>query len=525
MTFDDSRGVTVLCAGYIIGRGAVADTWEWDGVTWRPTQVDGPTPRYVHAMAYDQGRRSVILFGGHSGSNALGDTWEYRCDGGRRLPPPVVWPPIEPGADTRLLRFFLEDGNYRGQRRSVDQINWELPTVMLFHGWNSNEWATWITTFIYRAFEQDNGILRDIPNAQVVVVSWPGRASPQWEPCELAWLSGRNGYADGLALGAQLVQQVVDPLRIHLVGHSNGSAFAAGVAQAFLYYDGRALGQLTVLDAPSETGGILDCPAPPTGWIVQQQHNTVARMDSWTVHQGQVLEYGDLFTGNRIINFQTDFGVTSALTRPWHGQGMTTHSMIPIRYALSTDKRLGGAEPPYSEPGAFASISVLVRPQSLPRATAQEDSRNRWRQTNEWRMPGLDERSIPIVSPSGSWRGFNAWAEGSEFNPVFRLDGSEDLYVEFMLQAREGEPRMSRLTWKIEYLAPIRERLFVYADDQYVMTIHLDGDLGRIDDAFSLLTNRTNPVKIGLWMRDEGYERSLRVFDLDLHESDFVIVP
>ena len=50
------------------------DTWEWDGARWVQLEDIGPTPRRHHAMAYDESRKSVVLFGGEPPGQ---DTWEF----------------------------------------------------------------------------------------------------------------------------------------------------------------------------------------------------------------------------------------------------------------------------------------------------------------------------------------------------------------------------------------------------------------------------------------------------------------
>lgn len=65
-------------------QGAVLDdTWQWDGARWarRTSTTPAPPPRFGHAMAYDPDRDRVVLFGGCADSascdNPLGDTWEW----------------------------------------------------------------------------------------------------------------------------------------------------------------------------------------------------------------------------------------------------------------------------------------------------------------------------------------------------------------------------------------------------------------------------------------------------------------
>jgi hypothetical protein len=81
MAYDAARGVTILFGGYISEPPFYAptprgDTWTLDGSTWTLVSQTGPDPRYDHAMAYDENRGVVVLFGG-LGSEQFGDTWEW----------------------------------------------------------------------------------------------------------------------------------------------------------------------------------------------------------------------------------------------------------------------------------------------------------------------------------------------------------------------------------------------------------------------------------------------------------------
>src|SRR5260221_6832669 len=81
MAYDSARGRVVLFGGVNFSGPApveFADTWEWDGTTWRSNSIAGPPARQSHAMAYDSARRVTVMFGGLSGTGAeLSDTWEY----------------------------------------------------------------------------------------------------------------------------------------------------------------------------------------------------------------------------------------------------------------------------------------------------------------------------------------------------------------------------------------------------------------------------------------------------------------
>ena len=77
VAYDRDRGRVVLFGGYRrIGENTqrFGDTWEWDGRRWQSKATSGPSPRNGAAMAYDQRRHRVVLFGGPGPSN---ETWEW----------------------------------------------------------------------------------------------------------------------------------------------------------------------------------------------------------------------------------------------------------------------------------------------------------------------------------------------------------------------------------------------------------------------------------------------------------------
>jgi hypothetical protein len=65
--------------GFQSGDTGAGQTWDWDGRVWTQRQDMGPSARYAPALACDNQRDRVVLFGG-SGYvppyGYLGDTWE-----------------------------------------------------------------------------------------------------------------------------------------------------------------------------------------------------------------------------------------------------------------------------------------------------------------------------------------------------------------------------------------------------------------------------------------------------------------
>ena len=107
MAYDGLRKRVILFGGnrVLFGRNPdenrfLDDTWEWDGRRWTRLEVAGPTPRAEAAMAFDDKRGRVVLFGGHNrtgeGGNRLGDTWEW--DGQKWIEIRVAGPSPRNGA-------------------------------------------------------------------------------------------------------------------------------------------------------------------------------------------------------------------------------------------------------------------------------------------------------------------------------------------------------------------------------------------------------------------------------------------
>ena len=103
LTYDAARGVVVLFGGYN-NEILSSDTWEYDGISWRPItptdpENDGnPEARSFHSLTYDSARGVVVLFGG-DGDNGrfLSDTWEYDGTSWKEITP------TDPEGETAIL--------------------------------------------------------------------------------------------------------------------------------------------------------------------------------------------------------------------------------------------------------------------------------------------------------------------------------------------------------------------------------------------------------------------------------------
>jgi len=78
MVYDDGMGRVVLFGGRTRG-GLSNETWVYDlaNNTWaQSAPLQAPTPRERHEMAYDGRSGRIVLFGGWTGADS-GETWVY----------------------------------------------------------------------------------------------------------------------------------------------------------------------------------------------------------------------------------------------------------------------------------------------------------------------------------------------------------------------------------------------------------------------------------------------------------------
>lgn len=105
---EDQHGNIVLFAGATTNyeQDPSADTWIWDGSDWTQRMVDPhPAARRYSAMAYDERRRTTILYGGRDVNDGpLGDTWEWTGNEWiDRTPPPGDEDAPAPRAKERIV--------------------------------------------------------------------------------------------------------------------------------------------------------------------------------------------------------------------------------------------------------------------------------------------------------------------------------------------------------------------------------------------------------------------------------------
>lgn len=139
MAYDPDRKVVVVFGGVDASEAAFSDIWEWDGKDWiertpSPRPMAWPRNRQFPGLAYDAGRKKLVVHGGEFDTKPLDDWWEW--DGKamtmtERLatPAPGSWPPprskhgfVYDAKRARLLAFggYGADGKYLGDLWELD---------------------------------------------------------------------------------------------------------------------------------------------------------------------------------------------------------------------------------------------------------------------------------------------------------------------------------------------------------------------------------------------------------------------
>ncbi|MFO1078237.1 MAG: kelch repeat-containing protein [Planctomycetota bacterium] len=109
LAYDEVRQQVVLFGGFTQSTSGPYDdeTWTFDGVAWtQHTPSIHPGARGGATMAFDRNRGAAILVGGFGGGQQLGDTWEWNGSSWTQLPVGPV-----PGLSARAFAAFDERRN------------------------------------------------------------------------------------------------------------------------------------------------------------------------------------------------------------------------------------------------------------------------------------------------------------------------------------------------------------------------------------------------------------------------------
>ncbi len=173
MAYHAARGITVLFGGYSDEGGEETpqgDTWGWDGHTWAllAGPDGGPSPRERSAMAYDPARGVVVLFGGalEAGGEHIkrGDTWEW--DGSwRRVSGQELQAPspryghlmaYSTGRGVTVLVGEVNDDDPDGGTWGWDGTSW---SVLVEGGAGAQPWSGGVAEQSSLAYDTGRGVL------------------------------------------------------------------------------------------------------------------------------------------------------------------------------------------------------------------------------------------------------------------------------------------------------------------------------------------------------------------------------
>lgn len=88
LAYDQAREVVVLFGGGNWSDGWLNDTWTWNGQSWSEASPEvSPPARGYHALAYDAARERVVLFGGRDSDGQRNDTWTWDGSGWEQAAP------------------------------------------------------------------------------------------------------------------------------------------------------------------------------------------------------------------------------------------------------------------------------------------------------------------------------------------------------------------------------------------------------------------------------------------------------
>ncbi|MFH1811909.1 MAG: hypothetical protein ABIJ09_24435 [Pseudomonadota bacterium] len=140
--FDSSRKETYLYGGTAGAQGQ--QLWRWDHVQWHlelpTTTVRPPNDLSGSALTYDEGRDTLVMFGGFSGSTrAAPHVWEWSMTS--RAWTEIV--PTDPEADGSPETAWMQALAYDRDRHAVvlHEHRWKLPPPVLSSWeWNGQSW-------------------------------------------------------------------------------------------------------------------------------------------------------------------------------------------------------------------------------------------------------------------------------------------------------------------------------------------------------------------------------------------------
>lgn len=224
--------------GGVRGSMPSCETWTYDGTRWRFVTLDGPSPRYLAAGAYDSVREELVLFGGNpiiTGAGARNETWVYN-DGEWTLRTPAHAPSarashamvFDPSRSTTFL--------YGGQSISTN----------LFWAYDGTDWSEVSMTAPNPGAQVNPQLVFDPrDNSIVLIPNVPGAAAWKWNGSVWSQL-GAPAFQPNTAFFDAELNTIV-------IGDRLGRFFA---------FDGTSASQLPIAPSPVTTGSAMPTAIP-----------------------------------------------------------------------------------------------------------------------------------------------------------------------------------------------------------------------------------------------------------------------
>lgn len=220
LTFDAARGELVLFGGGRVTNSSATtmafdDTWTWQGNTWvqrsTPTQ---PAPRSDHALAYHAPTQRVVLFSGTTANRALlTDTWLWDGANWSQANPATSPPARGFGAMVGTPQGLVLFGGAQWTTSISNLTNFDDTWT-----WNGTTWAPALTTHRPPA-RRHHAMTYDADRQQVLVFSGlPGSnqalAGDLWSFDGVDWTAEA---ASGMPMERYGAQLAYDPARREVV--------------------------------------------------------------------------------------------------------------------------------------------------------------------------------------------------------------------------------------------------------------------------------------------------------------------
>lgn len=127
MAFDETRQEIVLFGGY--NGAGLGDTWTWRGTNWvQKLPAASPPDRWGHGLAWDANHGQVVMFGGTRSTGRLNDTWTWDGTNWTQRVPATSPGPRDGFAmayDAARKQVVIFGGNQGGQETWLwDGTNW-----------------------------------------------------------------------------------------------------------------------------------------------------------------------------------------------------------------------------------------------------------------------------------------------------------------------------------------------------------------------------------------------------------------